>query len=127
MWRFRLCEADRKEYGGPDWVEFALEKAVDLPVELLEEIEAATGYTILVTLPAAMDRGELKAVRAAVWLARHIAGVHEPAFAAFKPKILATETEWVADEAADEVPPAVPPTRAARRTTTKRTGRRSGS
>lgn len=130
MWRFRLTPEDREKYGGPEWVEYSLDKAVDLPVELLEEIEVATGYTILVSLPQALLGGGLKAVRAALWLSRHIAGVHEPAFAEFKPKVLAADMEWVDPEpGTDAVPPGEPPNRAARRarTTTKSTGRRSGS
>lgn len=133
MWRFRLSDEDREKYGGPEWVEFALEKAVDLDVALLEQIEDATGYTIMMTLPDAMAKGQMKAVRAAIWLARHIAGVHEPPFAQFQPKILNADCRWV-----DDVdPPEEPPNRAARRatksttrasrTSTKRSAPRSGT
>lgn len=113
MWRFRLSAEDREKYGGPEWVEYALDKAVDLEVDLLEQIEDATGYTIIVGLPEALGRGSLKATRAAVWLARHIHGIHEPAFALFKPNMLAADFEWVDDPA----PPEEPPNRAARRAT----------
>lgn len=115
MWRFRLSAEDREKYGGPEWVEYQLTKAVDLEVDLLEQIEDATGYTILIGLPEALSRGSLKAARAAVWLARHIAGIHEPAFAAFKPNMLTADFKWVDD--AD--PPEEPPNRAARRAATK--------
>ena len=121
MWRFRLSEEDREKYGGPEWVEYTLNKAVDLEVDRLEQIEDATGYTILVTLPEALGRGSLKATRAAIWLARHIHGVHEPGFAEFKPNLLAADFEWV-----DDVdPPAEPPNRAARRAATKSVSRAS--
>lgn len=102
--RFRLCDEDREKYGGPEWVEFDMSRAVELAVELLEQIEEATGYTLLVTLPYALDRGALKAVRAALWLARHIAGVHEPAFDEFRPNLLKATTEPV--PADDAGPPA---------------------
>ncbi len=129
MWRFRLSDEDREKYGGPEWVEYQLTKAVDLDVDLIEQIEDATGYTILITLPDALSRGSLKATRAAVWLARHIHGIHEPTFAAFKPNMLAADFEWVDDPA----PPVEPPNRAARRTkaasrtSTKRNAPRSGT
>lgn len=121
MWRFRLSAEDREKYGGPEWVEYQLSKAVDLEVDLLEQIEDATGYTILVGLPEALSRGSLKASRAAVWLARHIAGIHEPGFAEFKPNMLTADFEWVDDPA----PPAEPPNRAARRAATKSASRTS--
>jgi hypothetical protein len=127
MWRFRLSDEDREKYGGPEWVEYALSKAVDLEVDLLEQVEDATGYTILVGLPEALGRGSLRATRAAVWLARHIAGVHEPGFAQFKPNMLAAAFEWVDDV---DPPAPEPPNRAARRasrTSTKRTAPRSGT
>lgn len=131
MWRFRLSDEDREKYGGPEWVEYQLTKAVDLPVDVLEKIEDATGYTILVTLPDALGKGSLRATRAAVWLARHIAGVPEPSFAEFQPSMLAADFEWVddPDPGGDADPPAVPPNRAARRarTTTKRNAARSGT
>lgn len=128
MWKFRLSEEDREKFGGPEWVEYQLTKAVDLDVDLLEQIEDATGYTILITLPDALSRGSLKATRAAVWLARHIHGIHEPAFALFKPNMLAADFEWVDDPVADSAPPVEPPNRAARRASStpssrKRTGR----
>lgn len=115
MWRFRLSDEDREKYGGPEWLDYVLSRAVDLEVDVLEQIEDATGYTILVTLPDALGRGSLKASRAAVWLARHIHGIHEPAFAVFKPNMLAAEFVWVDDD----VPPEEPPNRAARRAATK--------
>lgn len=129
MWRFRLSDEDREKYGGPEWVEYQLTKAVELDVDLLEQIEDATGYTILVTLPDALTRGSLRATRAATWLARHIAGVHEPGFTLFKPNMLAADFEWV-DEPGDADPPASPPNRAARRASStpsskKPTGRRT--
>lgn len=120
MLRFRLCEADRERYGGPEWLDFDLGRAVDLETGLLESVEDATGYTILRTLPEALDRGELKAIRAALWLARHIAGIHEPPFSMFTPNLLRAESEMV--PAADADPP-VSTNRAARRASarTKRT------
>jgi hypothetical protein len=131
MWRFRLSDEDREKYGGPEWVDYRLTKAVDLDTELLEQIEDATGYTILVTLPVALESGSAKATRAAIWLARHIAGVHEPPFHAFKPKILACDFEQVVEDAD---PPDEPPNRAARRAlkaapkpTRKQTVPRSGT
>jgi hypothetical protein len=127
MFRFRLSEDDREKYGGPEWVEFDIARAVELPVEVLEEMEEATGYTFLVELPRALERGSLKAVRAALWLARRIAGLHEPAFAQFTPQMLRADVEWV--DPADADPPA-PANRAARRarpssSPAKGTGRRT--
>ena len=116
MFRFRLSEEDREKYGGPEWVEFDMARAVELPVEVLEDIEEATGYTFLVELPRGLDRGALKAVRAGLWLARRIAGIHEPAFADFKPNMLTADVEWVA--AADADPPAS--NRAERRSSSSR-------
>lgn len=104
MFRFRLSPEDRERYGGPEWVEFDMSRAVELPVEVLEGIEEATGYTFLVELPRGLDRGALKAVRAGLWLARRIAGIHEPAFADFKPNMLTADVEWV--DPADADPPA---------------------
>lgn len=104
MFRFRLSEEDRERYGGPEWVEFDMARAVELPVEVLEDIEEATGYTFLVELPRALDRGSHKGVRAALWLARRIVGIHEPVFADFTPSLLAADVEWV--DPADADPPA---------------------
>lgn len=126
MYRFRLTEADRETYGGPEWVNFDLPRAVELEVDLLEQIEDATGYTIMIGLPAALDTGSLKAIRAAVWLARHIAGIHEPPFNQFKPRLLEADTEWV-EPARDADPPVNRAERRARKSTPARRRTTSGS
>jgi hypothetical protein len=125
--QYRLCAVDRERYGGPEWVDFDISQCAELPVDLLEEVEDQTGYTISITLPVAMSRGGLKAVRAAVWLARHIAGVHEPRFADFKPNLLKADIRRVpdSDPAGDADPPA--PNRATRRTVARSKPRKTAS
>lgn len=117
LFEFRLDDADRDTYGGPEWTVFDMDKVVDLPVDLLEQVEDATGYTLLVGFPDALGRGSLKAVRAAVWLARHCAGIHEPTFEQFKPNMLKATTRDP-EPAVDAVPPV---NRAARRTPPRKT------
>lgn len=122
MYRFTLGEADRERYGAPGAYDFDMSRAVELPVEVLERVEDETGYTILRTLPPALDSGALKAIRAAVYLALLIAQVEVPPFKAFTPRLLDATAEWV-----EPTPDADPPAqnRAARRAAGRKGSTRS--
>lgn len=122
--RFRLCEADREKYGD-GWYEVD-PNAIDDPrftAGLIERWEDATGYTIMVTLPAALLRAEHRAVRALMWLAV-IADGGEVEWADFWPNVRAAEMARPGDDVGNRQSPAK-----GRATggTGRSTARRSGS
>lgn len=91
--RFRFAEQDHDEYGG-EWFEIDPYGLQDVEVGLLEEIEEATGYTVLHELPAELKRRSVKAMRALMWIAVRMSGQVTP-WREFKPAVL--KASWTAD------------------------------
>lgn len=89
MTRFRFAEADREQYGDKEYEidPYAIDKHPDVNGGFIEEFEDATGYTFMVTLPAALMSGRHKAVRAVMWLALRLDGRRDVPFDQFWPDV----------------------------------------
>lgn len=121
--RFRLCEADRERYPGPEWLQYDTAVVLDLDLDTLEQIEETLGWT-LIELGAQLARGSARGLRAMIWIARKLAGCDD-AWASFKPKVWQIEhDESDPVEAVDADPPA---NRAERRAAAKAAPRKSAS
>lgn len=76
----RMCDEDRKEYGGPEWTTLDVDRLFDSPAALLERWEAETGYAIeRAAAECALAFPPAKAVRTIVWLARKQHGANADA------------------------------------------------
>jgi hypothetical protein len=77
--RLRLCDTDRAEYGGEEWLTFDSEQLNALRASELERIEKQMGPTVL---NAAVDclNGNTSAVgvRGLIWLTRYLSGLRTP-------------------------------------------------
>ena len=103
-----MGDADRERYGGPEWVEFDIDRLLDMPASELHELEAAMDVTIA-EIVALRDRRSAQALRAQVWIARRMAGVEE-SFTDFDPAPLrfkaVTDLPGTQDDPGkDEAPP----------------------
>lgn len=85
--KLKLCEADRAEYGGPEWLVFDVTAFDDMTTEQLDEFEQAMNMSIWrlrnVELPQRTARG----TKAVCWLARQLSGdklLIEPGFDEFE-------------------------------------------
>lgn len=101
----RLCDADREEYGGPEWLLFDQDLLDDMRTEELTRLERAMNLSFYelrnVDLPLRTARG----TKAACWLARQLAGDAElldPTFADFHIHPLRVEAR---EPASDLLPP----------------------
>lgn len=67
----RMSDADRKRYGGPEWLTLDADRIVDTPASILERWEDEIGSPVeLILAQAGLSYPPARAVRAAVWLAR---------------------------------------------------------
>jgi hypothetical protein len=106
--RFRLCQADRDAYGDPPgtdgWVTFDPDALAELPCSELEAIESASGFRIA-AFWIASQRVSARGQRAALWIARRMAGLVDD-FTTFDPRILLAESEIVpAESTGDDADP----------------------
>lgn len=105
--RVRLTDADREQYGGPEWIEIDPAKFIDVRVSTLRDWQEQTGFQVLDILGRDFDhRRDIIAVTAVVWMARQIAGCTEK-YDDFDPHLLAATVEKLPakPEAADVDPP----------------------
>lgn len=95
MRSFRLSDQDRETYGGPEWVTFEVDDLYKVPLETLESIEAEfrkhNDITLAVMLALEVRDNSLLGLRAAVWIARKLAG-HTESWPEFRPNPLAMKT-----------------------------------
>ncbi len=105
---FRLCEADRERYPGPEWLVYDTETTLNCDLDTLEKIEETIGWT-MVELGGQLARGSARGLRAMIWIARKLAGCDD-AWDSFKPKVWSIEEQEV-----DPDPPVEPANRAGRR------------
>lgn len=83
----RLCDEDREQWGGPEWVRFDENDLDDIPWQKQYEWEIgdfglSIDFVMRVDWPARTARGKV----CAVWLARTMAGVETPPLKDFKIK-----------------------------------------
>lgn len=76
--RFRLCDEDRAQYGGEEWVPFDVEKFNRLRARELEGFEAQTGVPLRVVEETLAGEATARGVRALVWIARSMGGLRTP-------------------------------------------------
>lgn len=84
--RLRMCAADRKRYGGPEWVDYQYDAILDLPFDEVVTLEETIGFSMArlngVERPLYTARG----LRATLWIARRLAGESDD-WEKFKPNI----------------------------------------
>jgi hypothetical protein len=103
--RVRLTDADREEYGGPEWIEITPTKFLDVRVSTLRNWEEQTGLKVLDVLSRDFDaRREIVAYTAVVWMARQIAGCTEK-YDDFDPHLLSATLEKLPPAGADDADP----------------------
>lgn len=122
--RFRLSEADRERYPGPEWLQYDTAVVLDLDLDTLEKIEETIGWT-MVEFGAQLSRGSARSMRAMIWIARKLAGCDD-AWDSFKPKVWQIEHDE-ADDQVEEVDVDPPANRAERRAAAKAAPRKSTS
>lgn len=120
--RFRFGEADRAVYG-EDWYELDIDKLADLDSGVLEEWEDQTGMAVMGDFTELLEQNRLRALRAALYLARRLAGCDDD-WVSFKPNLFRLEID---EDAAKEGGPGNSPNRAERRAAARTRGGRSGT
>jgi hypothetical protein len=93
--KFRMCDADREQFGGPEWALFQDSDYLDMRASALMKLEEALGMP-LGSAMREFARGTTVGAKAILWLARHRAGVTET-FDEFDPRVLALQVETVED------------------------------
>ena len=101
--RYRLSDADRAQFGGPEWVTFDRREIFKLPASEVMKIEGAIGATIGQFLAASMQ-GSGFGVKATIFLARRAAGIKEE-FSTFDPHIFECDSEPVESDEPDPTKP----------------------
>jgi hypothetical protein len=86
---FRLSDADRERFGGPEWVELDPDALLNVPASQLAQWEAE--FHPLTVLQAVNGRNSAAGLRALMWLARKFVGVEEQSFSEFDPAVLAAK------------------------------------
>ena len=109
MTRFRCTAvADVERFGG-DWCEVASAESLDWSrlgmTGLVEQFEAATGYTFAATFLPALRRGEYRAARALLWWSLLLAGRDDVPWATFEPRFDLVEFDKPGDGQGNEPSP----------------------
>lgn len=76
--KYRLCDQDRAEYGGPEWVEFDTDVFGDKRAGELERLEKDLGHPISTVIQTLYGEPSVLGLRAIIWLARLEAGYKTP-------------------------------------------------
>lgn len=105
MQELRIDDRDRAVVGGPEWVPFDRAALDDVEYDTLHEWETELGAAITWILGVEAGRGSAFGIKAMVWLARKIAGVATPPFAAFNLRFPRKVKVRAAKRAGDAVPP----------------------
>lgn len=102
--RFRLCEQDRAQFGGPEWVTFDLGRLVKARAKELELIEEETGHPIARLMRAVAGDHSILGLRMVVWVARYQSDIRTP-FDEFDIHAMQMDSELVEDQAEPDVLP----------------------
>lgn len=106
----RMSDADRKEYGGDEWVVFDTSQLADLGYDALAELEKPLrGDDTSITRIIGTEFIELNSAlgfRGMVWLGRQLSGLKKPAWPGFKPNPYAPGVTFRIDMGGDADPPA---------------------
>lgn len=95
--RYRLCDEDQRQYGGPEWVSLDVEKLGKTRAKELERIETETGVPLGQVVATIRGGGSILGLRVLVWLARRQVGFRTP-FGDFDIRTLLVDAEIVPDE-----------------------------
>jgi hypothetical protein len=106
---YRLCDADRDEYGGPEWLELDPDALLDFRASQLAAWEKDMGQTIVSVVSQGRNESA-NAIRGQLWIALKLAGVNLE-WAEFDPRALKAELrrEPPGTAAGKEPPPASSP------------------
>jgi hypothetical protein len=97
----KLCDEDRKKYGGPEWLPFDFTEYTSMDGDKLIELEAGMGMSFFRLRRVEIPEGTMRATKATVWLARQRAGLTEPSFAKLNVKLGLVLSRVVGDEDPD--------------------------
>lgn len=85
MARIKMCDTDRENFGGPEWLPFRLTEMIDdTDVGELERLEKLTGVPFA---DAVEELTSARAIRLWLWLGLRAEGV-DVAWKDFRPKVL---------------------------------------
>lgn len=95
--RFRLCDEDQQEFGGPEWVTLDFDTFVNARAKQLERIERELGVPLRQIVAAIQGEGSIIGIRALVWIARDQNGLRTP-FKDFDIRTMRVDAEVVPDD-----------------------------
>lgn len=84
---YRMCDADRELFGGPEWLKFDVAALYDAPAAVLEAYERELGFSLF-RLLTELESFSARSTRGALWIALKDAGVDYLDYATFDPKPL---------------------------------------
>lgn len=70
----RMCDEDRKKYGGPEWTPLDFDRVMDTPAGMLRRWELETGYPIERAIDEAGSGAPAIATQILLWLSRKQTG-----------------------------------------------------
>jgi hypothetical protein len=101
--KFRLCEADRERWSGPEWTVYDDEPFLKLDYDALAALEkdmlAEDGLSLVKLIVVEWPRRSLLGIRGMVWITRQLGGLAEPKWRDFKPDCLLVDVERVEGDA----------------------------
>jgi hypothetical protein len=97
----KLCDEDRKKYGGDEWLPFDLSEYTSMDGDALIALEEGMGMSFFRLRRIEMPEGTLRATKAIAWLARQRAGLTVPKFNQFNIKLGLVMTRAAGDEDPD--------------------------
>lgn len=105
--RLRMCAADQKRYGGPEWVDYRYDEVIDLPFDEVTTVEDTIGFSMARLSGVERPRYTARGLRAMLWIARRMAGESDD-WVGFKPNVQRLDVLPVFDEAGDAGDPPDP-------------------
>jgi hypothetical protein len=105
--RYKLCDEDQREYGGPEWVVLDFDKFTTSRAKHLERIEREVGMPLRHIMAAIQGEGTAVGARALVWIARDQNGLRTP-FRDFDIHTLQVDVEVVPDDEDEAVTDTAP-------------------
>jgi len=104
--QIRLSDADREEYGGPEWLDLDPTAFTARRVSVLSAWERECGVKVIDLVTGELDVRAMETLRVMAWYARKLAGL-DTAWSTFDPHILEAQMRHPElPEAADVDPPA---------------------
>jgi hypothetical protein len=70
----RMCDDDRKKYGGQEWIPLDIDRLLDTPASMLKRWELETNYPVELAIDKAGSGAPAVVTQTLVWLARKQTG-----------------------------------------------------